>query len=102
VPPARVVHEDAPHHLRGDAEEVGAVLPLHAALVHQAQVGLVHERRRLERVLRGLAAHRPRRAPPQLGVHLGQQPVASCLIAGPPGDEELGDVRARRGRRRLS
>src|ERR1044072_4884889 len=44
---ARVVYEYAAHHLRGDAEEVRAVLPLHLRLVNEAHVRLVYERRGL-------------------------------------------------------
>jgi hypothetical protein len=44
---ARVVNEYAAHHLRGDGEEVGAVLPAHLRLVNEAQVGVVDEGRGL-------------------------------------------------------
>jgi hypothetical protein len=48
---ARVIDQDAPHHLRGDAEEVGSVLPGNAVLSNEAQVGFMDESRRLQRVV---------------------------------------------------
>ena len=53
----RHVDQDAAHDLRRHGEEVRAVLPAHVLPVHQPQVGLVDERRRLEDVAR--AARRP-------------------------------------------
>jgi hypothetical protein len=35
--PARLVDEDAPHHLRGDGEELRPVLPLGVVLAHESQ-----------------------------------------------------------------
>jgi hypothetical protein len=55
---ARVVHENAPHHLRSHTEELRAVVPLGAALVDEPEIRLVDERRGLERVLLSLATHR--------------------------------------------
>ena len=43
---ARVVHQEAAHHVRRDGKEVGAIVPLHAALIDEPQIRLVHERRR--------------------------------------------------------
>ena len=63
-PRARVIDQDAPHDVRGGAEEVDAVLPADAALIDQLEVDLVHERRRRERVIGPLAAQNgPREAP---------------------------------------
>src|ERR1051325_8457367 len=42
---ARVIDEDAAHHLRGDAEEVRAVLPAHLRLIDHPDVSLAAERR---------------------------------------------------------
>ena len=44
---ACVINQNAPHHPRGNAEEVGTVLPGDAVLSHQPQVRLVDERRGL-------------------------------------------------------
>ena len=39
--------ENATHHLRSDSEEVRTILPRRRALVDEAQVGFMHESRRL-------------------------------------------------------
>ena len=54
-PLARVVDEDVAHHLRGDGEEVGAVLPVHVLLPDEPQEGLVHQGGGLERMSAPLA-----------------------------------------------
>lgn len=66
VPGARVVDEDSTHDLADDPEELRAVLPGRPPLVHQAQVGFVHQRRRIERVIAVLAAKLARGDPPAL------------------------------------
>ena len=48
---ARMVDQNAPHELGGDAEELGAVLPLDTALIDHSQVCFVDERGRLKRVI---------------------------------------------------
>lgn len=80
------VHEDAAHLARGDGEEVRAVLPVDPAHVDHAQIDLVDQRVRLERV----AGILPRRILPRtshvLGVHEGNELVERIEIAiGPPG-----------------
>ena len=58
---AGVVHDDAPHQLCGDAEEVRAILPVNRPLPNELEIGLVHERRGLQRVIAPLAREVPRR-----------------------------------------
>ena len=53
---ARVVDQDAPHHLRGDAEEVRATLPGDAILAGEPEVRLVDQGGGLQRVVRPFAA----------------------------------------------
>ena len=50
-----IVDEDATHDLRGDAEEVGAILPGGGALVDQPQIGFVDKAGRLQRVIRAFS-----------------------------------------------
>jgi hypothetical protein len=50
-------HQNTAHQLRRYREEVGAVLPFHALVVHEAHVGFIYQRRRLEAVPGALAAH---------------------------------------------
>ena len=51
---AGVVDEDPPHRPGRDREEVRAVAGIESGHGHQAQVGLVYELGRLERVVRAL------------------------------------------------
>jgi hypothetical protein len=37
-----MVHQNAPHNLRGDSEEMQSVLPLNVVLVNQAKVRFVN------------------------------------------------------------
>jgi hypothetical protein len=56
----RVIDEDPPHHHRGHANELGAVLPVHQPLVDQPEIRLVHERGGLQGVVEPLAAKNAR------------------------------------------
>ena len=56
VPAARMVHEDPAHDPCREPEELRAILPVHVALIDEAQIGLVHERGGLERMLAALGA----------------------------------------------
>src|SRR5215475_451876 len=55
--PSRVVHQDAPHQLRSDPEEVRPVLPVDTLLFDQPQVGFVDQGRGLQRVAGTLPPH---------------------------------------------
>ena len=51
-----MIDEDPPHHHRGHANELGAVLPVvHLPLVDQPEIRLVHERGGLQGVVEPLA-----------------------------------------------
>jgi hypothetical protein len=50
-----VIDEDPPHHHRGHANELGAVLPVHLPLVESPEIRLVHERGGLQGVVEPLA-----------------------------------------------
>jgi hypothetical protein len=50
-----VIDQDAAHHARGKPEELRAISPVGGPLVDQPEVGLVHEGRRLESMVRALA-----------------------------------------------
>ena len=72
---ARALDQDLPHGMRRDRAEVRAVLPAIRLVLHQAEVGLVDERRRLQRLARPLAAQVVGREPPQLLIDDRQQRV---------------------------
>jgi hypothetical protein len=63
---AGMVDENAAHDLCGDTKEVRPVLPIDLPLIHEPQVRLVDERRRLQAVprLRGAAGAPPAGATP--------------------------------------
>ncbi len=87
-----VVDQDPPHDRGGGAEEVGAVLPLHAALIDQPQVDLVDQRRRRQGVFGPLAAEERPRHPPQVVVDDRRQRLERLAIAGAPAQQQVGDV----------
>jgi hypothetical protein len=49
---ASVIHEDATHHLGGDSEKMGPVLPGGGALIDEAQIRFVDETGGLQRMIR--------------------------------------------------
>jgi len=67
---------------------VRAVLPLHVLDVDQADVGLVDERRRLQRVPRTFAAHISPCETTQLGVNQRHEPIERVGLTAAPGQEE--------------
>jgi hypothetical protein len=67
---------------------VGAVLPADLIDLDQAQVDLVHERRRLQRVPGPLPAHVTQRDPAQLLVDQRDQPLEGIGLASAPSKEE--------------
>jgi hypothetical protein len=89
---ARVVDEDATHDAGGDREEMPAIGPLCARLVHESHIRLVHERRGAECVIGALPAELVVRDAAQIVVDDLEQPVARCAVTAPPGVEESGHV----------
>lgn len=62
--------KDAAHHLRGHAEDVGAVAEVYAVLGEQAEIGLVYQSGGLQGVAFPLAAHVGRRDLMELRIDL--------------------------------
>jgi len=54
LPAPSMVDQDATHHTAGNAKEVVAILPIDSVLTSELQVGLVHQRCRLQRVVSAL------------------------------------------------
>lgn len=92
VAPARMVHEDASHDLRGDREELRPIVPVHVALRIESQPRFVRERSRLKRMAVALVPERQLCLPPQLVVHEGRNGVACLRVARTPRAQEIGDV----------
>ena len=81
---ARMIHHDPPHQPRRDGEEMRAVSPARPLLVDQADIGLVDERRRLERVPGALASQLRARQPAQLLVDERHELLARRLTTLAP------------------
>jgi len=88
----RVVHEDTAHHAGSDAEEVAAILPLDASLVDETQIRLVHQRRRLQRVIGPLAAKMGAGQPAQLVIDEREKLFLDGRVAAAPLGEQRGYV----------
>ena len=89
---ARPIHQDAPHHLGRHRQELRAVLPDRAILIHQTKVDLVHEGRRLQRLTRAFAPEERGRSTTKLSVHSRDQPIPRLEVALVPCLEKGGDI----------
>ncbi len=69
----RRIHQNPPHQLRADGEEMGAVLPVHLLAAQQFQVGLVDQCRGLQGVAGALPEHVAPREAPQFLVDQGDE-----------------------------
>ena len=87
-----VVHQNAAHHLGRNGEEMGAILPLHALIIHQAPVGFIDQGRGLEAVAGALMFHVAARQTVELVVNDGGQPVEGALVSAAPGAQEPADI----------
>ena len=86
------VHQHAPDGLGGDGEEVGAAFPDGLVLIHEAEVGLVHEGGGLEREILSLGAEVVLGDGAEFIVENGQEEIDRSLVSGRDAFEELGDV----------
>jgi hypothetical protein len=84
---AGMIHEDSTHRLRRDPKKMRTILPLNLPLFDESQIGLVHERGRLQRVIRALASKVAGCLPSKLAIHERQQIVNGILVAGAEGFE---------------
>ena len=84
-----MVDQYAPHHLRRNCEEVGAILPLHSLVVHQAHVRLVYQRGCLEGVVRPLALHVAVSEATKFIINDRCQTIQRALISRTPSTQEL-------------
>jgi hypothetical protein len=85
---SRSIDQNAAHHLTRDAEELAPVLPYHPALIHQPQIGLVHERRGLQAMPRSLATQPCGCPTAKLLVQHRHQLVTGVGITRGPGMQE--------------
>ena len=88
----RVIHQNAPHRLRGDRKEVVAIRGGELALVQQPEVDLVDERCGRKRVTGRLAAELSPSHLTQLVVNERYESLQRFTIAGAPPREPLRDL----------
>ena len=91
---SRMVDQDPAHHLRGDAKEMRAILPVHLALIDELEEGFVDQGRGLKGVVAPLPAQVGGGEPPQLGINRRQEPVERILPPETPLLEQLRDLSA--------
>ena len=72
---------------------MGSILPVHVWCVHETQIRLVDERRRLDAVTRALAGHTAARDLVELPIDERNQPFEGRLVAVSPLEEQPGDRR---------
>jgi hypothetical protein len=87
---ARVIHQNPAHHLRGNPEEVRTILPGNPVVPGDPEKCLVHDRRRLQRVIAPFLPQVGGRAPLQVAVHERDEPVACAQISTRLGMQQRG------------
>ena len=85
---AGVIDEDLAHQLRRHRKEVRPVLQRQSVHIHESQVDLMHERRRLKGVPRLFAPEMAARHAAQLVIHERDQAVERRGVALAPGQEQ--------------
>src|SRR5260221_4194660 len=88
----RMLYQNTPHQLRRNGEKMGAILPLHALIIHQPHVGFIDQGRGLEAVAGALPFHVTASQAAQLVINDGSQPRERALVSVAPGAEELAYV----------
>jgi hypothetical protein len=83
-----MIDEHAPHRFGGDGEKLCAVTPVGLSLIDQAKIGLVHETRRLKRVVGSFAAQIALGLAAQFFVDKGDEAIKGGRIASTPGLKE--------------
>jgi hypothetical protein len=68
---------------------MGAILPLHALIVDEAHVRLIHQRRRLQAMTGTLAPHVAARQPVELVIHDRGQPFERTRVSVASRAEQL-------------
>lgn len=86
-----MVDEDSAHQRGGDGKKVAAVTKTGAELLGHPEIGLVHERRRLERLRVPLTGELPAGDPLELFVEELDQAFGEAGVAGAPRAQERGD-----------
>ena len=84
----RMLHQNAPHQLGRNGEEMSAILPLHALVIHQAHIGFVDQGRGLQAVAGTLTIHVTARQAVELVINDGGQRFERALVPVAPGAQQ--------------
>jgi hypothetical protein len=90
--PPRVVDQNVAHQLRGHGEEVSTILPTNTLRARKANIGLVNQRRGLERVALALALHVAMRDASYLVVDQRGQAIEGRTVSLPPFDQQARQI----------
>ena len=82
--PARVVHEDLAHQARSHSEEMRPALPGRIRLIDEPHIGLVDERRWLQRVPQAFLAQVAGGKLAEFAVHQGREVIERPLVTFRP------------------
>ena len=91
----RVIHQHAPHDLRGQRQELLAPLPFEGAFAGEPDEGLVHQRRGLQRVTAAFARNLPARHAPDVVVDQRPERIECRGVAVGPALQETRDLAGR-------
>jgi hypothetical protein len=86
TPSPGVVNQNVAHYLGGHGEKVRAILPLNILRTRHSNIGLIDQRRSLQRVAIALALHVTMGNAPYLVVHQRRQPIERGSVSVPPFD----------------
>ena len=89
---AGVVYQNAAHQLRGDAEKLGAVLPIGARLVYEFEIGFIDECGGLQGMATAFAAQVSGGDALQFGINQRHEPVERSSLTATPGPQHFGDI----------
>src|SRR5947207_3058707 len=90
--PARIIHQDAPHHACGDGEKVRAVLPLRLVVAAEPKVHLVDQCRGLQRMPVAFPPQVVMSQAPQLVVDDGHKLFQRLRVPAAPLPKETSDL----------
>ena len=89
---ARVIDQNIAHHSGRQAVKLRATLPLDFLLIHQAQIGFVYQRRRLQAMIRALPSQIPDRQPTQLVIDQRHKLLERGSVAAAPLQKKVGNA----------
>jgi hypothetical protein len=77
-----MIHENLPHGLSGNDQEMGPTPPINGRLTEELQVGFVNQRGRLKSMALSFPVHVSRGNGPQFGVDVRKQLLSGMAVPG--------------------